>query len=813
MKNLRKFVKRQCRGRRGGFTGIKAEHWLPLLQDATCLQGLADILTAIRNGSLGRKAKPYLLSSALLGIPKPQGGTRPLAAGEVLYRMAACWGLDEVQRTAADLLLEANQYAIGIPGGVETAARLVDTFLSGTADMGDPLASLGVDVSNAFNECPRELVLSRLFERPELSAIWRIVHWAYSEPSDLWVIARGQIAGHLMSSQGVKQGDPLAMLLFSLVVHHLYKDSLDTVNHGITEKSKDFVQSVAIADDVNFMGRPLRVVAAYDVFHDLATKAGLRINPDKSKFLWKHQTRLPEVCLQALDSRGIERVKVLKIFGTPIGRPDLVTQMCCNIVRKHARFWAAILHPRLPHQHAHLLLRFSGMPRMNYLMRTVAPSLLAPALKEFDDIILGSVLAKLRIPSDSLPTAALKQIILPVRRGGAGLRSMARTHPSAYLGSFSRSSNHLARLKFGGKHVAPSDNRLTLEIATCLRFIRRSVPPNKLDSPLSPLLPPAENGGLGDGLKTALGFFQARPVLHDQLQRALTKEVEDAYADHLVMNSSPRDRARLLSCSGRWASVALTTLPLHSSLTLPDSDFEILWRLRHGLAPIEGLPDTCTCGADMTVSGHPEHALYCKKMNKTLHYMRHNMIRDAVSRVFSSIGAYTDSRCTGYEFIDGKTLDLAIFFANHSLALDMRVASPTCDSHVLQAQRRLGAAKDAENEKDSKYGDEVRAWGGNMEFSPFVIESYGAFGDCAQAVCKLAGIAAEELHSGWTCGEAVASCIAAAAVALHRGNARAVRSCYRMASKSLSGAGPGRPRGAKDRIPRQAGSGLRYKLR
>ncbi len=118
-----------------------------------------------------------------------------------------------------------------------------------------------------------------------------------------------------------------------------------------------------------------------------------------------------------------------------------------------------------------------------------------------------------------------------------------------------------------------------------------------------------------------------------------------------------------------------------------------------------------------------------------------------------------------------------------------------------------------ENEKDSKYGDEVRAWGGNMEFSPSVIESYGAFGDCAQAVCKLAGIAAEELHSGWRCGEAVASCIVAAAVALHRGNARAVHSCYRMASKSVSGAGPGRPRGAKDRIPRQAGSGLRYKLR
>ena len=214
----------------------------------------------------------------------------------------------------------------------------------------------------------------------------------------------------------------------------------------------------------------------------------------------------------------------------------------------------------------------------------------------------------------------------------------------------------------------------------------------------------------------------------------------------------------------------------------------------------------------MTVSGHPEHAMFCQKMNKTLHYMRHNMIRDAVSRVFSSIGAYTDSRCAAYEFIDGKTLDLAIFFADNSLALDMRVTSPTCDSHVLKAQRRLGAATAAEHEKESKYGDEVRAWGGNMDFSPFVLESYGAFGTSAQAVCKLAGTAADQLPTGWDCGEAVASCIAAAAVALHRGNGMAVRSCCRMASKALSGAGPGRPRGSKDRVPRRPGSGLRYLL-
>jgi hypothetical protein len=91
---------------------------------------------------------------------------------------------------------------------------------------------------------------------------------------------------------------------------------------------------------------------------------------------------------------------------------------------------------------------------------------------------------------------------------------------------------------------------------------------------------------------------------------------------------------------------------------------------------------------------------------------------------------------------------------------------------------------DGENEKDSKYGGEVRGWAGNMEFAPFVVESYGAFGASAQAVRKLAGIAADV---GGAVVKSVASYITAVAVALqlHRGNARAVRSCYRTASRAI----------------------------
>lgn len=225
-------------------------------------------------------------------------------------------------------------------------------------------------------------------------------------------------------------------------------------------------------------------------------------------------------------------------------------------------------------------------------------------------------------------------------------------------------------------------------------------------------------------------------------------------------------------------------------------------------------PPRCACGSDMsTATGHPDHALSCVLLRKETGYIRHNMIRDAIARIFSSLGAYTDARCNGFEFIDGKTLDLALYFADQAMALDVKVVTPACASHVADAQTSLGAAAAGETGKIKKYAGEVNAWEGNLQFLPFVLEAYGAFGECAQDVCRLAGTAAKMLNSGWRTGEATASCVAASAVAMHRGNAIMVRSCYRRAARAESGAGPGRPLGSLDLSPRKSGCGPRPRPR
>jgi hypothetical protein len=779
------------------------EHFLPLLEDDVCFQGLADMLGAIRNGTLTSKAKPYILPSALLAVSKgDKPGIRPVAAGEVLYRLATLVGLKDVQKTAGGIMRKIGQYGVGVKGGVEIAARLISTFVS--AGMGEPLAALTADLRNAFNCRKREQVLESLFQHESLSSIWRIAHWSYSEPSDLWVFSKGKIVAHLISSQGVRQGDPLGSLLFALSMHPVFKSTLEEVNAGLDNNSKDYVQAVMIHDDVNLLGRPKRIIYAYDVLSKKARLAGLDVVASKSRFLWPHSEPPDPGITELLEDRRIPKCSWANILGVPIGRDEeALSKLCMKVVNSHSCFWSCILHPDMPHQYAMLMLRYSAIPRLNFLTRTVAPSVIAKAARAFDDLVLGSALTKLRIPRDSLTPLAQKLMILPLRRGGAGLRSMFRTRHMAFLGSFARCSESLAALRFGKTQMATLDYALTLAVADALRCVRKSARPELIDRPSARLLP--GRNGLGAGLKTALGFYLAHTETIDHLQKRLTKAVENTQMDSILSTCSPKEVARILSCAGKWASTCFTTLPLHSSLMLRDPDYEIAWRLRVGLPPIANAPIFCVCGGNL--HEHPDHALCCEKLKKTLAYARHNMVRDAVSKVFSSVGCYTDSRCNGFEFSDGKTLDLAIFYSDQALALDVQIPCPTAGSHVEVAQSAGGAGAKSENGKKAKYEAEVNAWDGNLEFSPFIIESFGAFGATAEYVCKLAGHAAAEHSTGWRTGEAVAACVAAASIAMHRGNAMMVRACHTRALRLACGAGPGRPKGSLDKSVRRPGSG------
>ena len=112
-------------------------------------------------------------------------------------------------------------------------------------------AGISCDLKNAFNSRSRTAILSALYACPRLKSIWKISHWAYSIPSPLWIRMENGSINTIKSSQGVRQGDILAMLLFALSMS-------GPVNEALL--ATPTVLPFGYADDINGVGPPREVI-------------------------------------------------------------------------------------------------------------------------------------------------------------------------------------------------------------------------------------------------------------------------------------------------------------------------------------------------------------------------------------------------------------------------------------------------------------------------------------------------------------------------------------------------------------------------
>ena len=226
------------------------------------LQGLACIVSRIRNGRLDDRFKPLLLSCWLVGVPKPDGGTRPIAVGESLYKMAAFHALKSVAGSIPPVL-GTSQFAF-LPGGSETAGLLLKA-------LSEASLMFAVDLRNAFNSVDRAMMLEALYAERDLSPLFRLVDFAYSASSDLLLRDRDNLLCSVVQSRnGTRQGDPLGMLLFCLAIKAPIATALASTSVPI--------RVVAVADDVTFVGPAdgAAVATAVGVFRRECAARGLR---------------------------------------------------------------------------------------------------------------------------------------------------------------------------------------------------------------------------------------------------------------------------------------------------------------------------------------------------------------------------------------------------------------------------------------------------------------------------------------------------------------------------------------------------------
>ena len=189
-----------------GPSGLRVQH----LMDANVAGGsdaflsqLTAVVNLLAQGRAPEFLAPVLAGAGLVALPKPQGGVRPIAVGEILRRLTGKCLMGIVRNDAQSFFWPA-QVGVAVPGGAEKAIHTVRAWHRRHQTSSDKVA-LKLDFANAFNTVRRDAVLSAIRDR-----FPRWATWCYQRPTrlqfDEWVVE---------SCAGVQQGDPLGPLLFA----------------------------------------------------------------------------------------------------------------------------------------------------------------------------------------------------------------------------------------------------------------------------------------------------------------------------------------------------------------------------------------------------------------------------------------------------------------------------------------------------------------------------------------------------------------------------------------------------------------------
>ena len=253
----------------------------------------------ILSGELPRHGS--LLDSSLIGLQKPDGGVRPIAIGEVWYRVAGLCALTALHELGPSLA--PLQLGVGVPGGTEAVGHAVRAALAA-----DPEAVLlTVDQANAFNSLDRSAVFAAVKERAP--ALLLFVQWAYGGPTALHVVGAPAGTPPVESQVGVRQGDPLGPLLFALAVQKVLER---------TQAASPTVMVAALHDDISLVGRVQALREAFRVLQSPqgTTGVGLRVQPAKCGVSGAHA----DLCAELAADLRVRHVREgATVCGTPVG--------------------------------------------------------------------------------------------------------------------------------------------------------------------------------------------------------------------------------------------------------------------------------------------------------------------------------------------------------------------------------------------------------------------------------------------------------------------------------------------------------------
>jgi hypothetical protein len=586
---------------------------------------------------------------------------------------------------------------------------------------------IAVDCSNAFNTLSRDAILEALqAQQPRLLPMYKLIYGGASR-----LFFGKQV---INSETGVRQGDPLSPLLFSLTIHEILKEVSSLC--GV----------LGFMDDIYLHGDDFTVLeSAFFVVQERLEAIGLKVNLKKTvKFC---NVSFPDAPLPVNRGDAVDQVVPVafsenpeqyhaflasswvtctRVLGAFIGTDEEVA-LCLD--RKALSVIADINRlciladsdVAFPLQDIVLLLRFCVAPcsKVGYLMNCMPPRLVKGSLGVLDDVLVSIMARLLDIPVGAMSREACVLMRLPIRQGGMGISSVADFCEIRY--EESRRSlelsgdetklddpvdwykdflvNHAESLHMGRKNLKElySGSKDVLNIANAfLRAVPKHAYLVLTDAAmrisirallginpcvLLPGVPNLVNGVGSVSVDDELGVAVDTSIINNSLnpepevihQGVIRIEVAPAVSDAMKINGIEER-----SCCSKWLKCPL-------------------------------------CQGEVT----PVHHLHCNSVNGTL-ISRHDEAKERLRKLLKKRQYICRAEPRrrdqdGFlEYKDGRRADLEIAKsdgAQHMTAADILITS--------------GIIKRGEAQKSAKYND---CYGGPEHFHPVVISVLGRFG-------------------------------------------------------------------------------------
>ena len=465
---------------------------------------------------------------------------------------------------------------------------------------------------------------------------------------------------------------------------------------------------------------------------------------------------------------------MLRVLGAPVGvNGPAMRAAAASIVESHAGLMNCLVSRHLSSQEAFAVLRVCAVPKINHLLRCARPSITSIAAKKFEHMVQKTAVKRLGLAQNGvLDEGRLAQLSLPLAKGGFGLGSPSKVAHIAWYAAQANAAPTLEQFQAADSPARVAESARVTETLLagdmCGPDAAKHMPPDPGDT---------------------IAFFARTPAKSTGLQRSLTLLMNRAQqpahlfpADDDLEEVKECKQAHYNAITAPKASLPLSILPTSPGLRVCDADFAVMARMRLNLPPLpaDECPDACRfCRADL--QSQPLHGLTCRQMLSGEVMVRHDVIKNSLVRWLNELGAPARAEPRDPDNPRGSRVDILVEFPMHKerTLVDIVVSHPLAVSHVHRAAgASLAVAEYAAKEKHRKHGPQAEER--RCDLVAFSLETFGGWtAEAADFVRSVISRCSQHQSVKWAPSEVVKGVYGLIAMAIVRGNARAIRACAR----------------------------------